>query len=100
MRYYPLSVVAQSPLLPAVHAYEVAQVYNTACLSQGAMLACNYVISNTVPCETPLVIVESVGAPMRRIYTEYPDFEDWIRLERGGFVVTDEFFGLMIDALH
>lgn len=100
MRYYPLSVIAQSPLTPPEFAWELSQVYRTAYLSPDAFRACSYVARDTAPLNTPLVIIESVNAPMRRAYTDFPDFEDWLRLERGGFVMTDDFFGLMIDALH
>lgn len=63
-------------------------------------MACSEAAAHAQPIETPLIIVHSVGAPMRRIYTGYPEFDDWLRLERGGFVATDDTFGFVIDALH
>lgn len=100
MRYWPLSVIAQSPMLPPVYGPELYRAYYDPRISQGALVACNQVAGHTRPVETPLVIIHSVGAPMRRVYTEYPEFDDWLRLERGGFIATDDTFGFVIDALH
>jgi len=100
VRYFPLSTIAQSPLMSPVYAWEVANAYHTSQLSRGAMHACGYVIEHTKPHETPLVIIESVGTPMRRVYIDYPETEAWLALERGGFVLTNEFFGFVVDALH
>lgn len=101
MRYWPTSVICNSPLLSGMYAPELHQVERTAHLSHGAFMACGRVAAQTEPVETPLLIIESVGAPMRRMYATYPEFADWARLERGGFVSNDQgFFGFMIDALH
>lgn len=100
MKYWPLSVIAQSPLMHPICMGELHRAYQAPRLSEGTMIACNQVAGHTKPVETPLVIVHSVDAPMRRIYTEHPEFEDWLRLERGGFVATDDVFVFVIDALH
>lgn len=100
MRYWPLSTIAASPLMPAWYVPELCRAYDHPGLSEGAMVACNQVAGQTRPVETPLIIVHSVGAPLRRVYLEYPDFESWARLERGGFVATEDTFGFVIDALH
>lgn len=101
MRYWPLSVIVNSPLMAPAYAMELFKVCATQHLSQGAFLACSDVTARTKPVETCMAIVESVNAPMRRVYTEYPDFEEWMALERSGFVLDESgFFGFVIDALH
>lgn len=101
MRYWPLSIVAHSPLLPPAYAGEVHRACATAAMSHGAFMACSDVAAHTRAVETSLVIIESVNAPMRRVYSEYPNFDEWIRLERGGFIQNDQgFFGFVLDALH
>lgn len=101
MKYWPLSVLTQSPLINSAYVPELCRVYDTGYMSHGVFNACGAVASQTKPVETPLVIIESVGAPMRRAYSSMPTFEAWARLERGGFVATEDgFFGFMIDALH
>lgn len=101
MRYWPLSVIALSPLLPPVYVPELFRAYQDPRLSQEAVIACNQVMELTPHVETPLVIVHSVKSPSRRVYLEYPQFEDWMRLERGGFVDTPgDGTYFIIDALH
>lgn len=100
MRYWPLSVIAQNPSLHHAHTWELMRAYHTPVLSEGTMMACNHVAAHTKPCNTPLVIIQSIGAPMRRMYTEPPLLDDWLRLERAGFTATDDHFVFVIDALH
>ena len=82
MRYWPLSVIATSPLLPEAYAHEVHQ-FNHRLPSQGAYLACVDVARRTQAVEAPnLVVIESLGAPACRMFTDYPTDEEWLRLER------------------
>jgi len=37
---------------------------------------------------------------MRRVFLSYPSFEQWMSLERGGFVEMWDDFGFVMDALH
>lgn len=103
MNYWPLSVIAQSPL--AQHpgfAYELSRLYKTCYLSPAAFMACGDVARQTPVQNMPnLVIVESVGAPARQMYTGYPDWEEWSRLERGGVIeASNGMLSVIIDALH
>lgn len=101
MNYWPLlSVIAESPLLPAVYAAEVRNMYRRPC-SEGAYYACMNVARNTAPIDTGLLIIESVDAPCRRMYAEYPDFAQWAKLERGGVIqdVNGRMY-VIVDGLH
>lgn len=103
MNYWPLSVIASSPL--AQHpgfAYELSCVYKTCYLSPAAFVACGDVARHTGTQSMPnLVIIESVGCPPRHAFTGYPDWAEWSRLERGGVVEDDNgMLYVIIDALH
>lgn len=100
MRYWPLSEICMSPLMHHVHQWELMCAYVEPRMSQGTMIACNQVTAQTPARETPMVIIESVNAPNRRVYTSYPEFEDWLRLERAGFVAADGMLYFVIDGLH
>ncbi len=100
-RYWPLSTIARSPLMHPTYAAEVRCATLNLRISDGALYASSDVAMRTVTGKTPLAIVESTDAPPRRVYTEYPEFDDWFRLERGGFVQSEKgFFVMVIDALH
>ena len=100
MRYWPLSEIATSPLLPPEYVAELCRARNTGSMSNGAILACYQTATQIATVQSPLVIIESIGAPWRRVYTEYPEFEAWLALERAGFVETQDNFVFVIDALH
>lgn len=99
-RYWPLSVIAHSPLLHHVHTWELMCAYHAKSLTESAMHASHQVAAETASFDTSLVVIHSEDAPMRRVYLAYPSFDDWARLERGGFIATADTFGLVIDALH
>jgi hypothetical protein len=101
MKYWSLSKIADSKLLHPDIAAEVRSLSQAKYISTEAISACGAVAVRLVAAETPLMIVETVGAPYRRVYTSYPEFDDWLALERGGFVQTDSgHFGFVFDALH
>lgn len=101
MKYWQMSTIAASPLLPPVYAVEVNHIYRRA-LSQGAINACCHIACQTEPYDTPaLAIIESIGAPPRRVYTGYPECDEWLRLERGGVILGDDCIPhIVVDALH
>ena len=57
-------------------------------------------IMHAQPACTSLVTIRSEGCPLRLVYLEHPTQENWLALERNGFLLTDETFGFMTDALH
>lgn len=100
MRYWPISTIASSPMMPAPYALEVAQIPRRA-PSERAFYSCFDVAKHTQP--TPsgaLVIIESEGAPARQAYTGYPSFDEWFRLERSAVIEANGDFFIMIDGLH
>lgn len=103
MNYWPLSVIAQSPL--AQHpgfAHELSRVYATLCLSPAAFHACGEIARYTTPLKIAhLAVIESTNAAARHVYTDYPDWEEWSRLERGGVIeASNGMLHVIIDALH
>lgn len=100
-RYWPFSFVAGSPLAPPAYANEIRAIHSRP-PGRGAYLACVDICQQTEPLDTPnLAIIESTDSPWRRMYTSYPGWNEWVRLERGGFLQDDE--GLIVgfwDALH
>lgn len=102
MNYWPMSTIKSSPLMPPMFAWELFRVYATVNLSPHAFQACGDVARNTRPTNSPhLAIIESVNAPARYIYTDYPDCDEWPQLERGGVVeASNGMLHVIIDALH
>lgn len=100
MIYWPISAVAGSPLLHHTHVWELMCAYQQPSLSESTMHACNQIVGYIPGINTPIVIVSSVDAPYRRVYTERPSPEAFEALERGGFVAGKDTFGFVIDALH
>jgi hypothetical protein len=101
MRYWPLSVLVTSPLLPEAYAHEVHQ-FNHRLPSQGAYLACVDVARHTVPVEAPnLVVIETIGGQGRRMFTSYPTADEWLRLERTTMMENDDgFMFMLMEAVH
>ena len=94
--YWPTSAVARH-LTPAQNA-ELARAAQFGIPLQ-TMRAAHRVTTNLVA-ETALAVICSEGVGVRRVYTQFPSFEHWIALERGGFIEVWDDFGFMIDALH
>jgi hypothetical protein len=63
-------------------------------------IAACHALTSKIPACTSLALICSEGAGMRRVYLNYPDFEQWTALERGGFVEMWDEFGFVMDALH
>lgn len=101
MRYWPLSVIAQSPLVPPAYALEISMTA-TRVPSQGAYYAMVDIARQTAAVDAPnLVIIESTDAPGRRCFTGYPTEAEWLRLERTVFMENEAGFMFgMIDSLH
>jgi hypothetical protein len=57
-------------------------------------------VACTLPACTSMALIFSEGAPVRRTYLRHPTQENWLQLERGGFIATDEDFAFILDALH
>lgn len=106
MKYWPMTVLAYSPLLPAAYAPEVQQMtqrYVPGAPSMGAYLACVDVARRTPGIEAPnLAFIEHPGCAMtRRIFLDYPNDEEWLRMERSVLVEDDVGFTFwQLDALH
>lgn len=93
--YWPTSTVVQR-LTPAQNA-EVTRAHLG--ISWPTMTACHRATSG-LPAETTLALVCSEGVGVRRVYLQHPSFEQWMALERGGFVEIWDEFGFIMDALH
>lgn len=91
--YWPTSSIV--PALTPEQRNELA----IARVSRPTMIACHNATSR-VPACTSLAIVQSEGVGVRRVYLQYPSFEQWIALERGGFIEVWDDFGFVMDALH
>jgi hypothetical protein len=102
VNYWPLSVIKDSPLMSPAYATELHRVYATLFLSGGAFLACSDVARHTAPRSIPnLALIETIGAPPRQVYTEYPDWEEWFGLERGAVIEgSNGVLYVIIDGLH
>lgn len=102
MNYWPLSIIKDSPLMPPTYAWELSRVYATCQLSAAGFQACGAVARSTRPVQlSGLVIIETVNGPPRQAFTEYPGWDEWFRLERGGMVEADNgTLHVIIDALH
>ena len=93
--YWPTFAVMQR-LAPTQQA-ELTNAQQGLCMN--TMAACHLVTSK-IPACTSLAFVRSENVGMRRVYLNYPSFEQWIALERGGFVEMWDDFGFVMDALH
>lgn len=100
MRYWPLSVIAASPMLHHSQAWELMCAERLHPLTQSAMWAANHIAGQTPAAPPGLVLVHTVGAISRCAYLEPPSPADFAQLERAGFIATDDTFGLVIDTLH
>lgn len=47
-----------------------------------------------------LAFIESTDARVRQVFTEFPSFDDWFRLERAAVVEKDGFFFILVDTTH
>lgn len=102
MRYWPLSVIASSPMLHYSQRWELELMCAARehPLTQATLYTCSRVVEQTPAGPPGLVLVHTVGAISRCAYLEPPSPADFARLERAGFICTNDTFGLVIDTLH
>ena len=98
MRYWPLSEVTRH--LNHDQVRDLLCCFHHVRLPETTLMACNRVAEHIAVPDTPMVLIETVGASACRQYLDYPEFEHWFRLERAGFIATHDLFGLVIDTLH
>lgn len=94
MQYWPTMTILQGLLRPEQRC-ELMSLQ----ISENTMGAC-YNLACKLPACKSLVVICSEGAEMRRVYLERPTAENWIALERGGFMTAFDNFGFIMDALH
>jgi hypothetical protein len=100
MRYWGLSHIVSSPALPPAYAAELRDFYY-APPSRAAYYAALGVCKDLPAVEAPnIVIVESIGAPNRRMFIDYPTLTEWLRLERTAVMEHDGYTFMLMDALH
>ena len=101
MMYWPTSLFLHSPFLMEQGRRELMAVGAPGVvLSQSTMNACHQIARQSPHNGISMVLVCSEGAPLRRAYLERPSMENWLALERGGFVADGQNFGFTLDALH
>jgi hypothetical protein len=100
MKYWGLSHIVNNPALPPAYSTELANLHRVA-PSEAAYYAAIGVCERMPAIEAPnLVIIETLGAPNRRMFTDYPDLTEWLRLERAAVMENDGFTFMLLDALH
>lgn len=96
-------MTAYWPTLAVMQRLDAAQrrelINARAGISWPTMQACHKVTEKLTPC-TSMVVIQSEGAGMRRAYLEHPSYEQWVELERGGFIEMWDDFGYVMDVLH
>jgi hypothetical protein len=102
IRYWPMSVICNSPLLPPVYIHELHNIIQRQQVSPEGFNAALEVASRTPHMDMPdLAVVESVDRPITQVFKEYPTDEEWERLERCGiFQATDGRYFVHIHARH
>lgn len=103
MKYWPLSVLAESPLMSPAFVWEFhrALAHQSDRLTPDAVAACGIVARSTAPQEMPsLAVVSSINAPMRRVFIDFPSWVEWHGLERSGVIEHNGNWYVLFDALH
>ncbi len=100
MIYWPLSTIARSPLMQQHHAYEL--MGPSQLISANAINAAGRVAGETTPAiPNRLTCIETVNAPCRRIFLDYPTNDEFDRLEPAG--VMEDCYGMryiICDCFH
>lgn len=101
MRYWPLSTLAASPVMPSWFLPELLYGPDHM-ITPAAAHACGHIAMSTPAVVAPkLCMVENEGSYFRRLYTDYPNIEEWLRLERRCVVqFKDGQLMLFCDGLH
>lgn len=102
MKYWPMSVIADSPRMPPRHAIEAREVCHTYSMTAAAAASCSDAASFIAPQDAPnLAIIESAGAPARQVFLRHPGREEWGMLERANLVTGgDGQMYLIVDSTH
>lgn len=101
-KYWPLSLLASSPLMPQHYAWEITRSLQTCEMSLGCGMACADVALHTPHMNLRgFHIINYVGSGARTLFMEYPTPEEFERVERGFMIEMADgcVFGL-VDALH
>ena len=101
MRFWPLHVMACNPLLAAPYQLELQNFYLRT-MSKPAYHATIDAARQTPAVDAPnLVIIETEGTNPRRMYVEYPEIDEWLRLERTCVMENDVGYAFIhTEALH
>lgn len=98
MRYWPMSQIAERMTGP--HAVEVQQMCRRP-PSVEAFQKCFEVAKMTLAAPIHgLLFIESTDASVRQVFSEYPTWHDWFRLERAAVIEKNGFYFIVIDTLH
>jgi len=102
IRYWPMSVICSSPLLPPMYIHELFNIVRRQQVSEGGFNAALEVASRTSHMDMPdLAIIESADRPITQVFKEYPTPEEFGRLERCGvFQAADGRYFVHIHARH
>ena len=105
MKFWPMSTLAQSPLMPFGYAGEFYALFERRAhgLSTGCVQAVAHVATQTPPHDMPnMVLVQAADTPAYRIFLDIPTPVEWHMLERAGvtFEDGDELMNLVIAPLH
>lgn len=92
--YWPTSAV-----MYRLESQYKAEIMTQDIMSRQTMTACHAATSK-IPACTSLAVICSEGAGMRRVYLSHPDYNQWMALERGGFMEMWDDFGFVMDTLH
>lgn len=101
MKFWPMSVLTESPLMHPAYAIELRRMTERP-PSKNSFYACGEIASQTTGCDMPnMFVIESIEAPARYMYAACPEWEEWLRLERCGVVMaTDGGMHVVMEGLH
>lgn len=104
MKIWPLSDIMHSDLMvPELACDVMSYLRGYTAPSVEMALAVIHIVQNTPHrVSRHLAVVINVGAPARRLYLDYPDTDEWLRLERATAVENPYTGGawVHVDALH
>lgn len=105
MRYWPLSLLRTSPLLPHACAPELDNLYYTVKMSPFTLNACGMVVQNTkaLTASNMIAMEGDKSTTPKLIYVTRPTEAEWKRLERGVVVEINNRgcdWIFLVDSLH
>lgn len=100
MKYWPTSMLIRSPALSRIQKREVLRMdfyrisppFSTLALCRG--------VAFTLPAHTSLLPMYTEGCTVKLTYLSRPTQEDWLHLERSGFLAIADDFGFTKETLH